>query len=168
MRVALVSGLIACLFWPQALFAALPDGLAGTWHGTVEFEAEEVPVRAVVRARGDGFEVDLALPEVPALRAHFVPSERPRVYQVAAARRGLFGFFDGGDRSDPFDGEPLVWARASGLGVVAYRLTIAGDGGMALLRIALEPVDGQLHMSVQQRIDADPPSRLELLLEPAG
>ncbi len=168
MRAALVSGLIACLFWPQALLAALPDGLAGTWHGTVEVEADEVPVRAVVWAQADGFEVELDLPEVPALRAHFVPSERPRVFEVAAAPRGLFGFFNGGERGNPFDGEPLVWARASGLGIVAYRLTIAGDGGMALLRIVLEPVDGQLQMSVQQRIDADPPSRLEILLEPAG
>jgi len=158
----------ACLLWPQALVAGLPEGVAGNWRGVVEIETGEAAVRAILRTRGDGFEIDISLPEAPPLRAQLVPSEEPRVFQVAAARRGLFGFFDGGDRSNPFDGEPLIWARSSALGIVAYRLTIGADGGMTLLRIAFEPDGERLEMSVERRIDAEPRTRFDVLLERSG
>ena len=160
--------LVAWLLWPQALVAGLPEGIAGRWSGVVEAATGEATVRAILQPRGDGFEVDIGLPEGPPLRARFLPTDEPHVFQIATSRRGLFGFFDGSDRSSPFDGEPLIWARSSVVGIVAYRLSIAADGGMTLLRIAFEPVDTRLQMSVEQRIDADPRSRFDVLLEPTG
>ena len=158
----------ACLLWPQALVAGLPEEVAGDWRGIVEVETGEATVRAILRAHGDGFEIDISLPEAPPLRAQLVPSEERRVFEVAAARRGLFGFFNGGDRSNPFDGEPLIWARSSALGIVAYRLTIGADGGMTLLRIAFEPDGERLEMAVERRIDAEPRTRFAVLLERSG
>ena len=168
MRGIVVSTVIACLFWPQLLFAALPESLAGNWQGVVEIDGAEAPVRVALVDRGDGFEVDLDMPGATPLQARLVPSEQARVFEVAAASRGLFGFFNGGDQSNPFDGAPLIWARASGVGIVAYRLAIAADGGMALLRIALEPIEDQVRVSVEQRVDARRPLRFETLLERAG
>ncbi len=168
MRGIVVSTVIACFCWPQLLFAALPEGLAGQWRGVVEIDGAEAVVGATLVQRGDGFDLALTLPEMPALRAFFVPSQEPRVFEVAAASRGLFGFFDGGDSSNPFDGAPLIWARESGLGIVAYRLSIAADGGMALLRVALEPVGAGVELQLQRRIDAQPALRAVTLLEPAS
>ncbi len=168
MRGFIVSTIIACLFWPQLLLAALPQGLAGDWQGVVEIDGAKAPLRLALVDRGQGFEIDFDVPGAAPLRARLVPSEQARVFEVAAASRGLFGFFDGGDRSNPFDGAPLIWARASGIGIVAYRLAIAADGGMALLRIALEPMDDQMRVSVEQRVDARPPQRFEALIERAG
>jgi|GEM_PF-2355512 len=159
---------VAWLLWPQALVAGLPEGLAGKWRGVVEVASGEADVRASLRALGDGFEVAIELPEARPLRAELVPTERPKVFQAAASRRGLFGFFDGSGRSNPFDGEPLIWARSTAVGIVVYGLTITADGGVTLLRIALSSVDGRLEMAVQERIDADPRTRFDLLLEPAG
>ena len=159
---------VACLLWPQGLVAGLPEGLAGGWLGVVEVEGGEATVRVTLRQRGQGFEIDIHLPEGPPLRAELVPSDQPQVFQVAAERRGLFGFFDGSDRSNPFDGEPLIWARSSAVGIVAYRLTIGSDGELTLLRIALEQFDQRLEMAVERRIDAASPARFNVLLEPSG
>jgi hypothetical protein len=158
----------ACVLWASPLLAALPEGLEGEWQGAVEIDGAQGVVLASLVDRGQGFEVELVVPGAAPLQARFVPSERARVFEVAAASRGLFGFFDGSDRANPFDGAPLIWARASGVGIVAYRLAIATDGGMTLLRIALEPIEGQLQVKVEQRVDARPALRFETLLEPAG
>jgi len=157
-----------CLLWPQALVAALPEGLVGEWRGIVEVASGEATVRASLHEQGDGFAVAIELPEATPLHAELVPSERPQVFQVATSRRGLFGFFDRGGRSNPFDGEPLIWARSTAVGIVVYGLTITADGGMTLLRIALSSVDGLLEMAVEERVDADRRTRFDLLLEPAG
>lgn len=169
-RVCLLSACLfgACLGWPQVVLAALPEGLAGVWRGVVEIDGTEAEVRLTLSDREPGFGLALTLPETPALRADFVASARPGVFEVATARRGLFGFFDDGDQSNPFDGEPLIWARASGLGVVAYRLTIGANGEMGLLRVALEPVGEGVQIEVDQRVDAGPPHRLAVQLQPAG
>lgn len=160
--------LVAWLLWPQALVAGLPEGVVGDWRGVVESATDEATVAVSLRPRGDGFEVDISLPEGPPLRAELVPSDQPQVFQVTAERRGLFRFFDGSDRSNPFDGEPLIWARSTVLGIVAYRLTIGADGELTLLRIALDQLDQRLQMTVERRIDAAPPARFNVLLEPAG
>lgn len=158
----------ACLFWPQLLHAALPEGLAGAWRGVVEIDGAEVAVGATLVQHGDGFDLALTLPDTPPLQALFVPSPQPRVFEAAAASRGLLSFFDGGDSSNPFDGAPLIWARESGLGLVAYRLAIAADGGMALLRVALEPVEAGVQLQLERRIDARPAQRFVIMLEPAS
>jgi hypothetical protein len=168
MRGIIVSTVFACLFWPQLLLAALPEGLAGQWRGVVEIDGVEAAVGATLVERGDGFDLALSLPGTPALQVRFVPSQQPRVFEVAAASRGLFGFFDGSDSSTPFDGAPLIWARESGLGIVAYRLVIAPDGGMALLRVALEPVEAGVQLQLERRIDARPAQRFVVMLEPAS
>jgi hypothetical protein len=134
----------------------------------VQSETGEVAVAASLQERGDGFDLSIVLPGVPPLRARLVPGERRQVFEVETGRHGIFDLFDAGDRPNPFDGEPLIWARSSAVGIVAYSLTITADGGMRLWRIALAPVDGKLEMAVDRRIDADPPSRFDVLLEPAG
>lgn len=167
MRSIVASTIIVWLCWPQLLLAALPEGLGGSWRGSIEIDGAEESVQATLLDRQDGFELDLEVPGALPLKARLVPTERPQVFEVAAASGGLFGFFDGGDRSSPFDGAPLIWARTGAVGLVAYRLLIGADGGMSLLRIALEPVDGQLQLRVEQRVDARPPQRFEALLEAA-
>ena len=168
MRRAVLVVLLAGLSWPMAGWAQLAEGLHGSWTGVAEGDGAEGPVRVTVGAERDGFALDIALPDIPLLRARMVPTEQPRVYQVAAASRGLFGFFDGGGGTDPLDGEPLIWARTTETGVIAYRLAIAPNGGMGLLRLAIEPAEEGLHLRVERRVDARPPVRWQTLLEPAG
>lgn len=168
MRGAVLVVLLACLSWPLDGRAQLAEGLAGRWAGVVASDGAERPVRLTLAVERGGFALDITLPDAPPLRARMVPTEEPRVYQVAAASRGLFGFFDGGGGTDPLDGEPLIWARTTATGVIAYRLAIAPDGGMGLLRIAIEPAEDGLHLRVERRIDAQPPTRWQTLLEPAG
>jgi hypothetical protein len=99
-------------------------------------------------AQRDGFDLDIAVSGLPALQARLVPSGEPRVYQVAAASGGLFGFFDGSGGASPLDGEPLIWARVTTTGLVAYRLAIAPDGGMGLARIVMDAAGSGLAVAV--------------------
>lgn len=168
MRGAVLLVVLAGLLWPLDGRAQLPEGLAGRWAGVVEGDGAERPVRLTIAAERGGFALDIALPDVPPLRARMVPTEEPRVYQVASASRGLFGFFNGEGGTDPLDGEPLIWARTTDAGVIAYRLAIAPDGGMGLLRIALELAEGGLGLRVERRVDAQGPVRWQIRLEPAG
>ena len=168
MRGAVLLVMLAGLFWPLDGHAQLPDGLSGRWAGVVESEGAAHPVHVAVEAERGGFALDIALPDLPPLRARMVPTEQPRVYQVAAASRGLFGFFDGGGGTDPLDGQPLIWARTTESGVIAYRLAIAPDGGMGLLRIALELAEEGLRLGVERRVDAQRPTYWQTFLESAG
>ncbi len=168
MRGIAVVLLVLGLLWPLGGAAQLPDGLAGSWVGTVESDAREGQVRIALQAQGDGFELELALPGVPPVRAQMVASELPRVYQTAAAPRGIFSFFEGAGRTDPFDGVPLIWARTTATSIVAYRLAIAANGGMGLVRIAVEPLEEGLQMRVEERVDTRPPARWQAQLERQG
>jgi hypothetical protein len=168
MRAAAIFVIVAGLLMPATLLAALPRGLDGRWVGAATTEVGEGPVRVTLRDGQDGFVLDLAVPGIPPLRASMVPTDLAGVFEPAASR-GLFGFFDSGRTSNPFDGAPLIWARhGDDGGLVAYRLTIAGNGGATLLRIALQPVGEGLEMRFEQRLDGSPPERWQTVLERRG
>jgi hypothetical protein len=166
MRGGIHAVLLVCCLWPLAALAELPEGLAGRWSGTVVVNDRARPIEVVVAQRGDGFAVDLILPDILPLRAELVATDEPQVYEMAAASGGLFGFFDGGRQrdADPLSGSPLVWARTTSMGMVAYRLAIAPEGDMGLLRVALDVVEEGLELRVERRINVRAPERFEALL----
>lgn len=171
MRRAALVILALGLLWPLHGRAQLPEELVGQWAGPIveaTGEATERVVRLAVRARADGFDLDMAVPDMPPVRAQMVATDLPRVYQVAAAPRGLFSFFEGAGRSDPFEGVPLIWARTTATSLVAYRLQIGGDGGTVLVRAAIEPTEEGLRLSVERRVDVHPPERWQAQLEREG
>ena len=158
--------ILFCCLWALPALAELPEGLVGRWLGAVVLDDRERPIEIVVSPRSDGFAVDFILPDIVPLRAELVATDKPRVYEMAAASGGLFGFFDGGRQrgADPLSGSPLVWARTTSFGMVAYRLAIAPEGDMGLLRVALDVVADGLDLRVERRINVRPPERFEALL----
>lgn len=143
-----------CLLLPARLALALPDGLAGHWRGTLAQGGAELSASVIVLPAPSGFSLDLRLPGVPPIAAGMVPAGRPDVFQVPAESGGLFSFFERGGPRTPLDGAPLVWARATETGLVAYRLVIIADGATELVRVALEPAeDGLLAVTVERRRD---------------
>lgn len=165
MRGAAVILLCAGLLWPSGGQAQLAEGLTGRFvvaFTTVDIEG---PLQVEVRAEGDGIGLDLVLPGITPLAAQLVPTEQPRVYEEAAAARGLFGLFDDSGRADPLDGAPLIWARLTATSIIAYRLAIARDGGMALERIVLDSATEGVELQVERRVDARPPEQWRAVLE---
>jgi hypothetical protein len=168
MRGALFALLLAALLWPADGRAQPATDLFGRWTGVIGSDGGDRSARVVLQAQRDGFDLDIAVSDIPALQARLVPSAQPHVYQVAAASGGLFGFFEGSGGASPLDGAPLIWARVTATGLVAYRLAIAPDGGMGLARIAMDVAGGGLEVAVERRVDAHPPERWQGTLEREG
>jgi hypothetical protein len=168
MRGALLAFLLAALLWPADGRTQPASDLFGRWAGVVGSDGGDRSARVVLQAQRDGFDLDIAVSDIPALQARLVPSAQPHVYQVAAASGGLFGFFEGSGGASPLDGAPLIWARVTATGLVAYRLAIAPDGGMGLARIAMDVAGGGLEVAVERRVDAHPPERWQGTLEREG
>ncbi len=150
MRVVLIV-LFVLLAGPAAR-AELPEGLDGYWRGSVLDEGAELPVDLRLRNSRDGFEMAITLPRTTPLKASMVPAAAPDVFQEAASG-GLLGFFNGDDDRSVLDGRPLIWARRTEGGIIAYRLQIAQDGGSELLRIALTPRAEALEVMLERRLD---------------
>ena len=150
MRVVLIV-LLVLLAAPGAR-AELPAGLAGYWRGTVLDEGAELPVDLRLTDSRSGFEIAITLPRTTPLKASMVPAAAPGVFQEAASR-GLFSFFNGDDDRSVLDGRPLIWARQTEEGIVAYRLHVAQDGGSELLRIAVTPSAEGLAVMLERRLD---------------
>jgi hypothetical protein len=146
-RAAAIALLLA-LAVPAEALAALPDGLAGRWAGTWGEEA----VEATLHERRDGFDMDLSAPGAPRVQAQMATTNQPNLFEVAATR-SMFGLFESERSTDPFDGPPLIWARTSEASLIAYRVAVAEDGSLSLVRIALEPTSAGLEMSLQLRVD---------------
>jgi hypothetical protein len=168
MRGALLALLLAALLWPSDGRAQPASDLFGRWAGVVGSDGADRPARVVLQAQRDGFDLDIAVSGLPALQARLVPSGEPHVYQVAAASGGLFGFFEGSGGASPLDGAPLIWARVTTTGLVAYRLAIAPDGGMGLARIVMDAAGSGLEVQVERRVNAHPPERWLGTLEREG
>jgi len=166
MRRAAVLATLAWLASPAIGLAALPDGLAGRWRAIVPDQDSERSATATLVQRGSGFEIDIDVPGTPHLGARMTPTERPQVFQVAAGR-SLFGLFESEQSTDPFDGPPLLWARITDTALIAYRVAVANDGALTLVRVALEPVETGLEMSVQLRLDGSVAEEWLVTLEPA-
>ncbi len=168
MRSAVLAFLLAVLLWPGDGRAQPAADLFGRWSGVVGSDGAERSARVVVQAQRDGFELDIAVSGIPALQAQLTPSAQPHVYQVAAAQGGLFGFFEGSGGTSPLDGAPLIWARVTATGLIAYRLAIAPDGGMGLARITMDSSAGGLEVHVERRVNAHQPDRWQGTLEREG
>ncbi len=166
MRRAAVLATLTWLASPAIGLAALPDGVAGRWQAIVADQDGERTATAMLVERGSGFEIDIDVPGTPNLAARMTPTERPQVFQVAAAR-SLFGLFESEQSTDPFDGPPLLWARTTDSALIAYRVSVANDGGLTLVRVALAPVETGLEMSVQLRLDGSVAEEWLVVLEPA-
>lgn len=165
MRCAAVMAALAWLASPAIGLAALPNGLEGRWRATIANPDGERIATATLVERGSGFEIDIDAPGAPHLAARMAPTERAQVFQVAAAR-SLFGLFESEQSTDPFDGPPLLWARTTDSALVAYRVAVARDGALTLVRIALEPVETGVEMWVQLRLDGSVAEDWRIILEP--
>ena len=162
------TAILAALIWLASSaveLAALPAGLEGRWRSVVAGADGAQSASAMLVERGSGFEFDIEAPGAPHLQARMTPTERPEVFQVAAGR-SLFGLFESEASTDPFDGPPLLWARTTGSALVAYRVAVAGDGALTLVRVALEPVEAGLEMWVQLRLDGNVAEDWRVVLEP--
>ena len=158
--------ILAAAVWLASTAAvALPAGLQGQWRSVVAGADGARAASATLVDSGSAFELDIEAPGAPQLAARMTPTERPGVFQVAAAR-SLFGLFEREQSTDPFDGPPLLWARTTGSALVAYRVAVAGDGALTLVRIALEPVETGLEMWVQLRLDGNVAEDWRVVLEP--
>lgn len=161
------AAILAALLWlasTAVVLAALPAGLEGQWRSVVAGADNAQPASVTLVERGSAFAIDIEAPGAPHLAARMTPTERPGVFQVAAAR-SLFGLFASEESADPFDGPPLLWARTAGSALITYRVAVASDGALTLVRIALEPVETGLEMWVQLRLDGNVAEDWRVVLE---
>ena len=165
MRGAVVLAALAWLALPGLALAALPEGLAGHWRGSFTDSEGKKAASAKIIAQGDAFEMDISAAGAPHLNAKMEATERPHVFQVAAAR-SLFGLFESEQSSDPFEGPPLLWARTTERALIAYRISVANDGTLTLFRVGLESIESGVEMSVQVRLDGKLAEDWRIMLEP--
>lgn len=163
------AAILAAVLWlasTAVVLAALPAGLEGQWESDAAGVDGAYHASAKLVRRGSEFGIDIVAPGAPHIATRMAPTERPDVFQVAAAS-SLFGLFASEPSADPFDGPPLVWARTTDDALIAYRVAIGTDGTLTVVRVALEPVETGLEMWFQLRLDGAVAKEWRVVLERA-
>jgi hypothetical protein len=123
--------------------AAEADPVVGRWQGpVVESSLPEAPpeLRAEITISGQIVTARWTRLAGGEASARLEPGKRPAV--LMEHERGLRAMF-GRDRPvDPLQGQPLIWGRRSGPGVILYEFAIARDGDPTLDRYQLTPAAG--------------------------
>lgn len=170
-RLLIAALMLVAAAAPAAAAAAPMDKLAGRWTGPVTQRAGPMLASAetlefVLRETGDGFHASLRAGTKDLISGNFVPSEHEGVFEVPRGG-GLMSLFQGPRPANPLAGEPLVWARRDGSGLVLYRLALDG-GAFHLDRADCQPKDGAVDVTFAVRAHAQAPMRLEAQLTRRG
>ena len=132
------------------------DALAGDWRGALQATggdaAGELPIEMRLDPSRRGFAIAVTMPVTAPFQARMVPGPAPNIFEEEASG-GLFSFLETGDDRSVLEGRPLLWARQTAAGLVAYRLENFPEGNSELLRIVIEPAADQLEVVLERRLD---------------